>query len=152
MTDPLTPAALDELGRLYHEAKEPWDSVRQRLDSRAELADALVDAASALIAAARERDALRTELAEANYWRHNYADAVKATAQERDEANALLEDCAGQFLMSKDDGTVHHSFMSTEEALCRHLVKIGRLVPEGHERFKWAEQKTTTPTGQEKAL
>ena len=67
------------------------------------------------------------------------------------EAVDLLCDCAGQFLMSKDDGTVHHSFMATEEALCRYLVQAGRLVEVGHGRFKWLG-KETTPTGQEKTL
>ena len=35
------------------------------------------------MASLRKRlDALTAELAEANYWRHNYADAVKETAKE----------------------------------------------------------------------
>jgi hypothetical protein len=91
-----------------------------------------------LLAAARERDALRAELAEANYWRHNYAAAVKTTEQEREEAVDLLCDCAGQFLMSDDDGTISHSYMSTEESLCAYLVRVGRLIPAKPGEFRWA--------------
>jgi hypothetical protein len=88
---------------------------------------------------AAELKRLRAELDEANHWRHNYADAVKATEQEREEAVDLLCDCAAQFLMSDDDGTISHSYMSTEESLCAYLVKVGRLIPAKPGEFRWAD-------------
>jgi len=88
---------------------------------------------------AAELKRLRAELDEANHWRHNYADAVKATEQEREEAVELLCDCAGQFLMSDDDGTISHSYMSTEESLCAYLVRVGRLIPAKPGQFRWAD-------------
>lgn len=53
------------------------------------------------------------------------------------EALDLLCDCAEQFLMLQDDGTVRHSFMSTEERLCEFLVHRGRMeqIGRGHFRF-----------------
>ena len=38
-------------------------------------------------------DALTAELAEANYWRHNYADAVKEAEGERDAMTADRDRC-----------------------------------------------------------
>jgi len=156
MTAPLTPADLDELGRLYHEAKEPWDSGRQRLDSQSELAYALLDSAPPLIAAARERDALKVELevhkGASNKLRSDLAAEVRRLRAELIDANALLEACARQFVASDYDGKLHHSCMATDQALCRHLVKTGSLVPDGDDHFRWAVRKPTTPTQQEKEV
>lgn len=55
------------------------------------------------------------------------------------EAIDLLCSCAAQFLMENDDGSIHHSFMSTEEALCAFLVKVGRLKEEGRATFRWVK-------------
>jgi len=108
---------------------------------------------NALLAAARERDALRAELeahkGAANKLRSDLAAEVRRLRAELIEANALLEACARQFVASDYDGKLHHSCMWTDQALCRHLVKIGSLVREGEDHFRWVEQKPTMPTGQE---
>jgi hypothetical protein len=59
---------------------------------------------------------------------------------ERDELLDVLCDCAGQFLMTREDGTLHHSFMSTEERLCAVLVKYGKLEEVARARFRWTSQ------------
>jgi hypothetical protein len=65
------------------------------------------------------------------------ADAHRAMAQvERDEAMDLLCDCAGQFLIGSEDGTITHSFMSTEERLCAFLVANGRMEQIGRAKFR----------------
>ena len=51
----------------------------------------------------------------------------------------LLCDCAGQFLISHDDGTLSHSYMSTEERLCAHLVEAGRMEVVSRGKFRLVE-------------
>ena len=48
----------------------------------------------------------------------------------------LLCDCAGQFLISHDDGTLSHSYMSTEERLCAYLVEAGRMEVVSRGKFR----------------
>ena len=60
----------------------------------------------------------------------------KTAEQIRDEALDLLCDCAGQFLIETDDGTLTHSFMSTEERLCAFLVENGRMEKVGRLKFR----------------
>ena len=63
--------------------------------------------------------------------------AIDTVLESHAEMLDLLCDCAGQFLISHDDGTLSHSYMSTEERLCAYLVATGRMevVPRGKFRF-----------------
>jgi len=64
MTDPI-PADLDELEQIYTEYTRPWNGTQLQEDRNFSMREALDKHTPALLAAARERDALRTELAEA---------------------------------------------------------------------------------------
>jgi hypothetical protein len=57
------------------------------------------------------------------------------------DALELAESCARQWLITEDDGTVSHAFMSVEERLCDFLVKAGELVPVDGKRgvFRWVK-------------
>ena len=146
MTTPITPADLDELERKISD----YSPAVPTKEKTAELIACVLDALPALIAAARERDALRTELeahkGAANKLRSDLAAEVRRLRAELIEANALLEACARQFVASDYYGKMHHSCMPTDQELCRHLVKIGSLVREGEDHFRWAVRKPTTPT------
>ena len=151
MNDPITPADLEWLRAMHARAEDPCLTFPHHLILR----EALYEHAGVLLAAARERDTLRTELAvhkgASNKLRSDLAAEVRRLRAELAEANALLEACARQFVASDYDGKLHHSCMATDQALCRHLVKTGSLVREGEDHFRWVEQKPTMPTGEGKS-
>jgi hypothetical protein len=63
-------------------------------------------------------------------------DKLLEACNEIDESNDLLLSCAEQFLMTDDDGIIMHSFMSTEEELCRVLVARGILKEVSRAKFQ----------------
>jgi len=63
----------------------------------------------------------------------------EADKEELEMATDLLADNAGQFLMEHTDGSLHHSFMSVEEATCDFLVRVGRLEQVGRASYRWVK-------------
>jgi hypothetical protein len=72
---------------------------------------------------------LRTALA-------SETDRAERAEADLSEAIDLVCGCAGQYLISNDDGTVTHAFESAGEALCAYLVDHGRMEEVGRGRFR----------------
>lgn len=75
-------------------------------------------------------------------YERGYADAersIEYVERDLDYALDLLADNAAQFLMEKPDGTLHHSFMSVEEATCTFLVEFDRLEQVGRASYRWVK-------------
>jgi hypothetical protein len=64
------------------------------------------------------------------------------TGKKLSESLDVLCSCANQFLFEEDDGTITHSFMSTEEHLCAFLVKHGRMEQVSRGRFRMVPSAT----------
>ena len=67
---------------------------------------------------------------------HSLTEERDKLRAELNESNDLLLSCALQFLMVDDAGIITHSYMSTEEELCRVLVKRGILREVSPETFE----------------
>jgi len=142
MTNPITPADLDELERKIS-GYSPAVPTKERT---AELIACVLDAIPALIAAARERDALRVELevhkGANNKLRSDLAAEVRRLRAELDEAQDVLV----KLEWVRDDGTESPTVYCPE---CFGTGLAGHKPDCALAAALWKEP--TTPTGQEKS-